>query len=797
MKHKTAACPRIQFWVITSILASCWCVSAGHTQQPDNMLWQAGSAKVADKATPLSPDQVRLGGLLGNRYSASHARRLLRVDDNEMLEGFENRPGSQAWIGEHVGKWMHAASITWAATQDPALRAKLDRVANRLMDAQEPNGYLGTYLPDHRFGLHPGADWDVWVHKYNLLGLLTYYQYTRDQRALRCCQRMADLLIQTFGPDTKSINAAGTMVGMAATSVLEPITLLYRITKDSRYLTFARYIVSAWDQQDCAKLLTDLLAGKPVNRIANAKAYEMLSNLVGMCELYRVTGDTRLLNAVTHAWSDITEHRLYITGSGSSHELWQEDHHLPHDQGANICETCVTVTWMQLNMHLFRLTGDGRYAEQLERTLYNHLLGAQKPTGDDWSYYTALDGLKRYDAVTTCCHSSGPRGVALSPLFLYASAPGRVWVNIYADSQMTVTLPRSGRLTIRQTTEYPLSGRITLTVARTTINTPATLLLRKPIWTPSMTITVNGKEWNAAEASGYRTVTRQWKDGDTVVVQMDMAPRVVMGTHGNTGLGAVLYGPLVLAIDQSLNTEANAPYFNLGLGYDGPSEMTLKREQTPVFSTPGIAYVHDQEPAKSVPLYLTPFYEAGASGSPYRVWIPFRSALKPAPVSLMLGARESRSRQGNAIGSINDTVPSTYVVTFDGTAADEDWYALESDKPVLIDRIQFTQGKLFHDGGWFDTTQSKPRIEVRRTADGDWEPLGVFDGYPSTTAQHPGELKPWQVFELQTTPVSVYAIRLVGRPSRGDNPHQAFSSCGELAAFGPSRQSVSTSVKEH
>ena len=117
---------------------------------------------------------------------------------------------------------------------------------------------------------------------------------------------MGDLLIATF-PAKKSILAAGTHVGMAATSVLEPIVLLYRFTGDDRYLEFARYIVKAWDEPGGPKIIATLLTEKKVNKTANGKAYEMLSNLVGLCELARATGDRKLLEPVTNAWKDIVE----------------------------------------------------------------------------------------------------------------------------------------------------------------------------------------------------------------------------------------------------------------------------------------------------------------------------------------------------------------------------------------------------------------------------------------------------------------------------------------------------------
>ena len=154
-------------------------------------------------AIMLSPAQVHIGGWLGARIDANEKNRLLTVDTEPLLAGYHKRPGSHPWIGEHVGKWLHAATLAWVYTGDPALKAKLDRVAADLIACQEPDGYLGTYAPEKRFGLYDGADWDVWSHKYNLIGLLTYYQYTGNRPALECCRRMADLLIATFPGEEK------------------------------------------------------------------------------------------------------------------------------------------------------------------------------------------------------------------------------------------------------------------------------------------------------------------------------------------------------------------------------------------------------------------------------------------------------------------------------------------------------------------------------------------------------------------------------------------------------------------
>jgi hypothetical protein len=117
------------------------------------------SAKLPDALQQLSPGDIELHGWLGNRVLVNEKNRLLKVDLEPLLAGFQHKPGTHPWIGEHLGKWMHAATLAWAYTGDAALRRKLDYAAAELVKAQEADGYLGTYLPSQRFGLYRGADW--------------------------------------------------------------------------------------------------------------------------------------------------------------------------------------------------------------------------------------------------------------------------------------------------------------------------------------------------------------------------------------------------------------------------------------------------------------------------------------------------------------------------------------------------------------------------------------------------------------------------------------------------------------
>ena len=190
--------------------------------------------EVPDKAVPLSPAQVRFIGWLGQRIEANHKNRLMKVSLDERLRPFEKPSEKGGWSGEHIGKWLHAAAISWTYKHDAELRKRMDDAAARLIAAQAPDGYLGTYSPEHRW-----KGWDVWTHKYNLIGLLSYYEISGDKKALAAAQKIGDLLEKTFGEGKLDIIRAGEHVGMAATSVLEPVVWLYRLAAEPRYLEFA------------------------------------------------------------------------------------------------------------------------------------------------------------------------------------------------------------------------------------------------------------------------------------------------------------------------------------------------------------------------------------------------------------------------------------------------------------------------------------------------------------------------------------------------------------------------------
>lgn len=743
------------------------------------------AAPVADRQQAQRPDRVHLNGWLGQRIAANASNRLVRVDTDRLLEGYRQRPGRQTWDGEHVGKWMHAATLAWVNNGDPALRAKLDATAAELAKCQLEDGYLGTYLDAKRW-----TDWDVWSHKYNLIGLQTYLRYTGTTNQLAACTRMADLLCRTFGdePGQRDILKAGHHAGMAPTSVLEPMVWLYRTTSEPRYLDFCRYILRSWERPEGPQIVSRLIDGKRVDKVGNAKAYEMLSCLNGLLEYHRLTGeDPQHLQACLNAWQDIVEKRLYLTGTASSREHFHDDFELPNND--NVGETCVTVTWLQFNAHLLRLTGESRFAEQLERTVLNQLLGAQKPDGTGWGYYVQMEGRKPYSSTLDghCCLSSGPRGLAIVPTFaITADADGAVF-NLYDAGTARIALP-TGEVRFVVNTAYPFEPQVRMEVNPDQTREFA-IKLRRPAWCDGFAVRVNGEPVEArAGADGYVAIRRTWEGGDRIAIDLPLPTRVIAGTHGNTGKAAVMFGPLVLAADDALFRAAGRPFGSAAI----PVGLSASQQQPApavLGTTPGSRVftldLVNRRGGAAVRIPFATFADAGASGARYQVWNWTPNAA-PTSSNLLTGIAERASRQGNRPDSFADDDARTHAVTFNGRAAAEDWYEIEFAAPELIARVVFQHGHAYHDGGWFDASAGKLRIQIRATASAEWETVGELTGYPATTATDSAGLQDGQAFDFRPEkPVRAAAIRVVGRPATGDDAKQAFSSCAELQAFSP------------
>lgn len=566
-----------------------------------------------DVFVPTQNQSQALEGYLGQRMRMNIEKRLLRLDLDSILQPFEQRPGQQAWVGEHVGKWLHAACLSWRMTGDDRLKAKMDRTVKRLIATQLPNGYLGTYIPKNYW-----TRWDVWSHKYNLIGLLNYYQVTGDEAAMDACRRIGDLLIKTFGTKPGQLDIVhrthSTHVGMAAGSVMEPMVMLYRYTGEKAYLEFCQYILSAWEQEHGPKIISSLLdKNGNVFRTANNKAYEMMSCLVGCLELYRVTGNDKLLEAARLAWQDIFEKRSYIIGSSSWSEHFKDDHDLDAGgrfHGQKYCsgsEGCVTVTWLQLTWHLLRLTGQAQYASELERITYNALLAAQSPHTGQITYFLPLIGdRKRYGEVThgilpdvCCCSSSIPRGIAMIPDYTAGTFGDQLVLLLYKPG--TYTFKINGQsVTLKVETDYPKNGTVTVTV-HPQRKQAFPLALHVPAWCEDYQALVGNQTYQGQSAK-LLTIDRIWQEGDRVKIRMAMPIRVLAGGKSYPEKMALKRGPQVLATDTTVRDNGG----KLPGGWFGGQLYKIKG-------------VTDKGTERS--LSMVPFAEAGQARGDYDVWI--------------------------------------------------------------------------------------------------------------------------------------------------------------------------------
>ncbi len=729
------------------------------------------ASPVQDRFSPSPVQGQKIGGVLGARILAGQNKRLLELDPEALVGKFRQRDPKSRFAGEHLGKFFDAASQTWLLTSDPALKQKLDTLVSELLATQDPDGYLGTYPAPARW-----KSWDVWVHKYDLLGLLSYYSATGSAPALDASSRAASLLARTFGEGGLDINTAGEHVGMAATSVLEPICLLYRQTGDPRLLQFAQSIVAAWERPTGARIVSSIASTGSTFRTANAKAYEMVSNLVGLIELHRITGDRQYLDTALRAWTDIRENRLYVSGTISTGEHFLDDRVLPAGGPDHMGEGCATVTWMQMNWQLLRTTGEARFGDEIERTLYNHLLGAENPETGGVCYYMPLDGRKGYGKGISCCGSSIPRGIAMIPRLTWGSYDEGAAIILYTAGEASIPLRSGNRLRIVSSTAYPEDGHITLTLSP---DKPQSfpLFLRVPAWTHQYQARVAGSTY-PGQPGQFLRIERTWKPGDQVVIDLDLTVQVLRGGPTYPHARAVQRGPQLLALDRSINPSLT--YLTLA-SLNSLDRIQLRQTAPSRYQADGFSITSRNGQARLAPaaLHFMPYMDA----SDMRVWLNDASALPSGAISATAFGRESASRPGDGDGAISDELPSTFRRTFDWTSPPEDWFAVETPSPVTIRRIVFRHGFSNHRGGWFDTTSGKPVIEVK-DASGQWNLAGTLDSYPVTDPRKDPGLHSGQPFELRLpAPLTVIGLRIRGKGSSGPKPGQLNSSCADLAGY--------------
>ncbi len=760
----------------------------------------------SDVLEPVPPADVKIGGYVGNRLDRNLRGILMHKDENALLDPFRKRgPDQSAWIGEHIGKWLSAASWMYAYSRDEQMLAKLRRVAGGLIATQMEDGYLGTYAEKDRW-----TSWDVWIHKYNMLGLLDYHEATGDPDALAACRKMGDLLVNTFGPGKRDILKAGEHSGMASASILQPVLMLYRRTGDRRYLDFGKYIVDATEQPNGPKIVSTLLKDPNVQHVCNAKAYEMLSDIIGMVDLSRIEGDTRYFTAATAAFDDITRHRLYITGGCTFGEHFKDEGYLPN--AGHVAETCVTMSLMQLYRDLQQLDGRTLFAEPAEHLIFNHLLACQRPDGEQICYYTPLWGHKFYMDLLGCCISSGPRALAIIPSMYYlrwnpavmmkAPPDGRrvsvpapmsdlpptnaILLNLIGESTLATTLPDGSKVRIEQKTDYPFSGKVKIQASVEGQNT-CTMQLRIPACASQPAITLNGRPSDLGEP-GVKAVTfftLSGSPGSPTRIDLDLhlSWQIIEGTVANTGLFALQYGPVIYAFDLDGNREVPGA-MNCAFDMDLKSLAPQLVKKGDRWTARVNGHVRQSDGSwKPAEITLLPFADAGEKGY-FSVWLIDRAHYNPNGISLFTQVHENCSRPGSNRGSFADNSTATFTSTDNGERRDQDWFEVDAGWHAKYNVIVFSHGRSTPAGGWFDTSKGKPKILLKSWH--DYKEVAEITDYPPTTATSPGTLTDGQAFRVvipKDKREPAFRVRVTGTPAAGNRPDQNSASCSEIQVF--------------
>lgn len=469
--------------------------------------------------------------------------------------------------------------------------------------------------------------WDLWGQYHVMLGLLKWHELTGNPAALQACQKCADHFCAMFLDNGhRVLEAASEEMNQ---SPLHVFVLLHRKTGDERYLRLAREIEKDWRTPPSGDYVRTALAGTPFFKTPKPR-WESLHAIQGIAELFWLTGNADYRRAYEQIWWSIVENDRHNTGGFSSGEQATGN---PYDPRP--IETCCTIAWMAVTLDYLRLSGNPRAADELELSTWNAILGSQNPEGRWWTYNTPMDGERKASAheivfqaragspELNCCSVNGPRGLGLLAEWAVQKTDDGIAVNWYGPMSLTCDSPVAGPVELRLDTSYPLDGRVRIHV-RPKETKPWSLWLRIPGWSARTKVSVQGEPVNAVFAGSYLTISRMWKPGDAVDLELDLSPWFWVGEREAAGKISVFRGPILLAYDPRFDQyDVNAlpeldPKSAVELvstqGIPQPKPILLVRCSTSSGGT----------------MQLCDFATAGAAGNPYRSWLPAKN-VPPAP----------------------------------------------------------------------------------------------------------------------------------------------------------------------
>lgn len=472
-------------------------------------------------------------------------------------------------------KWIEAASYALVNQHDPELAALVDGLADRIIKAQQPDGYLNTHFtvvqPEMRW--KNLRDWhEMYCAGHLMEGAVAHYQATGNRKLLDALCRYADHIDARFGPEPHKKH------GYPGHPEIElALVRLYHATGEERYLNLAKYFVDERGKPNPHYYDVEAIARGDDPKAFWAKNYEYCQAHVpireqtkvvghavramylmsGVADLAHEFGDETLLETCERLWANLVYQRLYLTGGlGPSHrnEGFTTDYDLPDETA--YAETCAAIALVMWNKRLLQFAGDGKYTDIIEQTLYNGFISGVSLDGKHFFYDNPLASAGDHHRtpwfICPCCPPNLSRTLASIGNYFYSTGDHALWVHLYGQNTATVTI-NGENVQVRQTTQYPWDGKITfdLTLAQAR---PFTLHLRIPGWCEQWSIQVNGAplKFDMPPINGYVMITRTWRPGDKVELNLAMPVQTVWAhpaVRQMQGRIALQRGPIVYCME--------------------------------------------------------------------------------------------------------------------------------------------------------------------------------------------------------------------------------------------------------
>jgi uncharacterized protein len=588
-----------------------------------------------------------------------------RMDNFLRLEGKSSAPQiGPVYSDSDIYKWAEAVGFATQSGDHPDLHVSLDAILRNVVAAQEPSGYLDTYYQGDRKPLRMQYDTQTTGHElyclgHMLQGAIAIYRATGDRTLLDAGIRYVDdFLLPNYGPgpNQKGIVAGHPEIEM---SLIE----LYRTTGKRAYVDLAGYILHGDPRIPLRpQQIVYMFCGIPFTSRTHLEGHAVRAMYAccGATDYYLETGDPAYWKTLNALWDDLNQHQLYVTGgvgARESGEAFGDAYELPNARAYG--ESCAAIGVMMWNWRMLAASGDARFTDVIERSLYNGINSGMSldgrtycyrnplafdPEGDANDRHTETGNIRNPWYDTTCCPPNLERTFASLPGYFYSTSDDGVYVHLYDNSTINWRLHDGTAFRIKQETRYPWEGDVKITVS------PAeprefTLFTRIPGWSQKTEVRVNGTELADVPRGAYLPIRRRWSAGDTVELRFDMGTQLLKANaavNEDNGRVAFQRGPVVFCMEQ-LDQMAADPSGNL-VGYAAQLEGATSSRYEPdlldgvlVLEHPGsIARSGEQSlyfPASesgkttesAATLRLIPYYAwANRAPSAMQVWIPYR-----------------------------------------------------------------------------------------------------------------------------------------------------------------------------